>query len=155
MWSIDQSRLCLPAPITVGCRVVSEELTCQRTYTLCLCQHSSVPGVNVPGNRKSTSLLGCLNEPGATDADVSWAIAVCSQLPVESLFDLQLRVSRAFHVPGQVVAGGFGGCGVGRRRFARACRDCRSAREIMHRQHRSIRNRCRTATPVHQQSRIM
>ena len=45
--------------------------------------------------KKSTSILGALSQPGATlDADSSWAMAVALCSAVETLIDLQLRISR-------------------------------------------------------------
>ena len=45
--------------------------------------------------RKCTSILGALSQPGATlDADSSWAVAVALCSAVETLIDLQLRISR-------------------------------------------------------------
>ncbi|CAE7263708.1 unnamed protein product [Symbiodinium sp. CCMP2592] len=45
--------------------------------------------------KKSTLHLGALSQPGATlDADACWAMAVALCIPIETLFDLQLRISR-------------------------------------------------------------
>ena len=59
------------------------------------CNRLIVPAPMKHMQRKSTSILGALSQPGATlDADSSWAMAVALCSAVETLIDLQLRISR-------------------------------------------------------------
>ena len=106
------------------------------------CNRLTVPAPMKHMQRKSTSILGALSQPGATlDADSSWAAAVALCSAVETLIDLQLRISRLCiphaqerlacvlrqrsaqrrHLDSaarssQVVTGGLGGCVIRSRR---------------------------------------
>ena len=58
------------------------------------CDRLIVPVPMTPMQKKSTSYLGAFSQPGATlDADASWAMAAALCSPVETVFDLQLRIS--------------------------------------------------------------
>ena len=58
------------------------------------CDRLIVPVPMTPMQKKSTSYLGAFSQPGATlDADANWAMAAALCSPVETLFDLQLRIS--------------------------------------------------------------